>query len=58
MKSKNYIAPCAMKHTTGLRMSILAGSSTTTNKIVTGRDFDFGARQRNINSSISNASID
>ena len=27
MKSKNYITPRAVKHTTGLRMSILAGSS-------------------------------
>ena len=53
MKSKNYITPCAMKHTTGLRMSILAGSTAdsrayngTTNGEATVPDMPIEARGR------------
>ena len=42
MKSKNYITPHAVKHTTELRMSILAGSS------VDSRAFN-GTTQGNVN---------
>ena len=53
MKSKNYITPCAIKHTTRLHMSILAGSSAdsgaysgTTNGKVTVPDMPIEARGR------------
>ncbi len=53
MKSKNYITPCAMKYTTGLRMSILAGSTAdsrafngTTNGKATVPDMPIEARGR------------
>ena len=53
MKSKNYITPHAVKHTTELRMSILAGSSAdsrafngTTNGKATVPDMPIEARGR------------
>lgn len=53
MKSKNYIAPCAMRHTTRVRMSILAGSSAgngayngTTNGKANVADMPIEARGR------------
>ena len=53
MKSKNYITPCTMKHTAGLRMGILAGSTAgskafngTTKGNVTVPDMPIEARER------------
>lgn len=58
MTTKIYSVPRTEVLKARVRMSILAGSGNTTNQVVTGRDFGFGARQRNVSISISNASID
>ena len=53
MNTKTYSAPLCEVRKTRVRMSILAGSNNTSNQVVTGRDFGFGARQRVNTSSIN-----
>lgn len=58
MTTKIYSVPRTEVLKARVRMSILAGSGNTTNQVVAGHDFGFGARQRNVSISISKASID